>query len=116
VLFQLISHKLMRLVVPYLFLWMLLTATVLGIHSPEWRVAAVAQWAFWLVAAVSLKTKLPLIHRLASAASALLVLNIAAVAGFYKFIFTSGPLWKIWSPGGQVPTATIPLETGRESV
>ncbi|RZU42458.1 glycosyltransferase family 2 protein [Edaphobacter modestus] len=116
VLFQLISHKLMRLVVPYLFLCMLLTATVLGIHSLEWRVVAVAQWAFWLAAAVSLKTKLPLIHRLASAASALLVLNIAAVAGFYKFIFTSGPLWKIWSPGGQVPTTAIPLERGRESV
>ncbi len=116
VLFQLISHKLMRLVVPYLFLCMLLTATVLGIDSPEWRVVAVAQWAFWLAAAVSLKAKLPLVHRLASAASALLVLNIAAVAGFYKFVFTSGPLWKIWSPGGQVPATAIPLETGRESV
>ena len=101
VLFQLVSHKLLRLVVPYFFVLMLVSATWLGIHSPAWRLVALAQWAFWLAALAALRFELPVIHRFASAASALLVLNAAAIAGLYKFLFTTGPLWKIWSPTGR---------------
>ena len=100
VLFQLISHKLLRLVVPYFFLLMLISASWLGVGSPAWRVLALAQWAFWLAALAALRVKLPVIHRFAAAASALLVLNAAAITGLYKFLFTNGPLWKIWSPTG----------------
>jgi len=114
VLFQLVSHKLMRLVVPYFFVLLLLSATWLGIDSMAWRAVAIAQWAFWLAAALALKVRVPVIHRVASAASALLVLNFAAVIGLYKFLFTSGPLWKIWSPGGQAAEPAISLQT-RES-
>jgi glycosyltransferase involved in cell wall biosynthesis len=115
VLFQLLSHKVMRLVVPYFFAFLLLSATWLGVDSLAWRYVAFAQWAFWIAAALSLRIKLPIIHRLMSAASALLVLNVAAVAGLYKFLFTPGPLWKIWSPTGRTVETAIPLET-RESV
>lgn len=115
VLFQLVSHKLMRLVVPYFFVLMLLSATWLGATSVVWAVAAAAQWGFWIAALLALRVKLPLIHRLASAASALLVLNAAAVAGLYKFWFTPGPLWKIWSPGGRVSPPAISLEAGQEN-
>jgi hypothetical protein len=101
VLFQLVSHKLLRLVVPYFFVLMLVSATWLGIHSPAWRLVALAQGVFWLAALAALRFKLPVIHRFASAASALLVLNAAAIAGLYKFLFTTGPLWKIWSPTGR---------------
>jgi cellulose synthase/poly-beta-1,6-N-acetylglucosamine synthase-like glycosyltransferase len=101
VLIQLVSHKLLRLVVPYFFLVMLLSATWLGIDSTAWRLVALAQSAFWLAALAALRIQLPVIHRVASAASALLVLNAAAVAGLYKFLFTTGPLWKIWSPTGR---------------
>jgi cellulose synthase/poly-beta-1,6-N-acetylglucosamine synthase-like glycosyltransferase len=97
--FQLVSHKLMRLVVPYLFVVLLLTATWLGVDSVGWRWIAAAQWIFWLAALLALRMKLPVIHRVAAPASALLVLNVAAVAGLYKFLFTAGPLWKIWSAG-----------------
>ena len=97
--FQLVSHKLMRLVVPYLFVVLLLTTTWLGVDSVGWRWSAAAQWIFWLAALLALRMKLPVIHRLAASASALLVLNVAAVAGLYKFLFTAGPLWKIWSAG-----------------
>lgn len=113
VLFQLVSHKLMRLVVPYFFIFLLLSATWLGGESIKWRIVAIAQWGFWLAAALALRIKLPMIHRVASAAGALLVLNFAAIAGLYKFVFTAGPLWKIWSPTGRV-TEAISLETGRE--
>lgn len=109
VLFQLVSHKLLRLVVPYFFVLLLVSATWLGVESPAWRVVAGAQWLFWLAALAALRVRVPLVHKIAAAASALLVLNVAAVAGLYKFLFTAGPLWKIWSPTGQVP----PLEPGR---
>jgi cellulose synthase/poly-beta-1,6-N-acetylglucosamine synthase-like glycosyltransferase len=101
VLFQLVSHKLLRLAVPYFFVLMLISASWLGLHSPAWRLVALAQWVFWLSALASLRVKLPVIHRFAAAASALLVLNAAAIAGLYKFLFTAGPLWKIWSPTGR---------------
>jgi glycosyltransferase involved in cell wall biosynthesis len=100
VLFQLVSHKLLRLVVPYFFLLMLISASWLGVSSLAWRIITLAQGAFWLAALAALRVKLPVVHRFAAAASALLVLNAAAIAGLYKFLFTSGPLWKIWSPTG----------------
>lgn len=115
VLFQLVSHKLMRLVVPYFFVLMLVSSTWLGVDSLAWRAGAVVQWGFWLAAALALRIKIPVIHRLASAASALLVLNVAAVAGLYKFLFTPGPLWKIWSPNGRASQPAIALETGQEN-
>jgi glycosyltransferase involved in cell wall biosynthesis len=109
VLFQLVSHKLLRLVVPYFFVLLLLSATWLGVESPLWRVVAAAQWIFWLAALAALRVRVPVVHKIAAAASALLVLNTAAIAGLYKFLFTAGPLWKIWSPTGH----TQPLASER---
>lgn len=116
VFFQLFSHKVMRLLVPYFFVLLLLSATWLAAGSFVWTVIAVAQWIFWLSAAAALRFTLPVVHRLASAASALLVLNVAAVAGLYKFVFTRGPLWKIWLPKPASVSTALPLQTGRESV
>jgi len=115
VLFQLVSHKVMRVLVPYFFLLLLLSATWLAADSMVWRIVAAAQWIFWLTATLALRIKIPIIHRVASAAGALLVLNAAAVAGLYKFLFTRGPLWKIWLPKKKAINASISLETGRES-
>jgi len=44
-----------------------------------------------------LRTRITLFSRIAAPASALLVLNTAAVVGLYRFLFTHGPLWKIWN-------------------
>jgi hypothetical protein len=100
--FQLVSHKLLRLVVPYLLVLLLVSAlwlsvTLHGSDAMGWRVFAALEGAFWLAALLALRMKVPLIHRIAAPASALLVLNVAAVVGLYKFLFTAGPLWKIWS-------------------
>ena len=89
VLFQLVSHKLLRLAVPYFFLLLLVT-------SP-WPFA-VLQLLFWLMAAIAIRHRIPVLQRIAAPASALLVLNAAAVVGLYTFLFTRGPLWRIWSP------------------
>jgi glycosyltransferase involved in cell wall biosynthesis len=107
VLFQLVSHKLLRLVVPYFFALLLVSSTWLGVDSTGWRVVAVLQWIFWLAALLALRVRIPLVQRFAAAGSALLVLNVAAVAGLYKFLFTAGPLWKIWSVGGRVAESSV---------
>ena len=114
--FQLVSHKLMRLIVPYLFVVMLISATWLGVASIAWRWIAAAQWVFWLAALLALRIKIPVIHRIAAPASALLVLNAAAVAGLYKFLFTAGPLWKIWSVNSKSADNQVSLAPGQHSV
>jgi glycosyltransferase involved in cell wall biosynthesis len=96
VLFQLVSHKIMRLIVPYFLIFLLVFTISLSTTSAAYRTFAVIQLLGWAVAILGLKFKLPGIHRVAAPASALLVLNAAAVVGFYKFLFTRGPLWKIW--------------------
>ena len=98
VLFQLVSHKLLRLAVPYFFLLLLISSAILGLSSLPFALFATLQLLFWLMAAVAIRRRVPLVQRLAAPASALLVLNAAAVVGLYTFLFTRGPLWRIWSP------------------
>ena len=98
VLFQLVSHKLLRLAVPYFFVLLLISSAVLGISSLPLALFATLQLLFWLMAAVAIRRRVPVVQRLAAPASALLVLNAAAVVGLYTFLFTRGPLWRIWSP------------------
>lgn len=97
VVWQLVSHKLLRLVVPYCFLALVFSSVLLGLHSVAFAFFAALQIAFWLMALLALRVRIPVLHRLATPASALLVLNAAAIGGLYKFLFTRGPLWKIWS-------------------
>jgi cellulose synthase/poly-beta-1,6-N-acetylglucosamine synthase-like glycosyltransferase len=94
--FQLISHKLMRLIVPWCFLLLLLVSAQIGTHTSPYGMFAVLQIAFWAVAIVSLRFRIPMISKVGAPASALLVLNAAAIAGLWKFLFTRGPLWRIW--------------------
>ncbi len=106
-LLQLVSHKLLRLVVPYLFVTLLFSSAALAVllHSVGFAIFGLLQTGVWFIAALALRVRIPVLHRIAAPASALLVLNAAAVAGLYTFLFTRGPLWKIWSP---TPTAHAP--------
>jgi cellulose synthase/poly-beta-1,6-N-acetylglucosamine synthase-like glycosyltransferase len=106
VLFQLVSHKLLRLAVPYLLVALLLSSVVLLTHSVLYAVFAVAQIGVWALAVVGLRWRIPVIDRIGAPAGALLMLNAAAVVGLYKFLFTRGPLWKIW-----VSTAPVTVRT-----
>jgi glycosyltransferase involved in cell wall biosynthesis len=98
-LFQLVSHKVMRLVVPYLLVLLLLSAVALSPGSRVYATCAAVQILGWILAIIGLRYTIPVLHRLAGPASGLLVLNAAAVVGMYKFLFTRGPLWKIWNTG-----------------
>lgn len=96
-LFQFISHKLMRLVVPYWMVLFLAAALALSVNSPIYAALASMQILGLALALIALRIRIPLLHRIAAPASALLVLNSAAVVGLYKFLATRGPLWKIWN-------------------
>jgi cellulose synthase/poly-beta-1,6-N-acetylglucosamine synthase-like glycosyltransferase len=97
VFFQLVSHKVMRLVVPYLLILLFVSTLVLSGSSRLYAAFAVLQIAGWLIAIVGLYYRIPVLHRIADPASAMLVLKAATVAGLYRFLFTRGPLWKIWT-------------------
>ncbi len=97
VLFQLVSHKLMRLVEPYLMVLLLVSSLALSAGSRVYAVLAALQIFGLALAIVGLRSRIPVLHRIAAPASALLVLNAAAVVGLYKFLMTRGPLWKIWN-------------------
>ena len=122
VLFQLVSHKAMRLVVPYLLLLLLVSTLSLSGGSPIYAAFGALQVLFWTVALAALRFRIPLLHRIAALASALLVLNAAAVVGLYKFLFTRGPLWSIWNsnaptaenatPGAENSALSDPFATG----
>ena len=94
--FQLVSHKVMRLLAPYFLILLLISSIFLSRQSHLIAGFALLQAVGWLLALAGLRFAIPGLQRLVSPASALLVLNSAAVIGVYKFLFTRGPLWKIW--------------------
>ena len=108
VLFQLVSHKILRLIVPYQFILLIISSLILGLRSPLYAAFATLQIAFWSVAIAGLRFRIPFLHRIAAPASASLVLNAAAVSALYTFLFTRGPLWKIWNAREPEPTSAIP--------
>jgi hypothetical protein len=83
---------------------MLVSAIALSAGSALYATLAALQVIGWIVAIVGLCYRIPALHRVAAPAAALLMLNAAAVVGLYKFLFTTGPLWKIWNSGK--PAAT----------
>lgn len=98
VLLQFVSHKLLRLVVPYLLVLVLVCTSLLAIHSEYYAIFAGAQFCLLALALVGVVFKDSVLHRIAAPAGALLVLNAAAAVGLYRFTTTQGPLWKIWTP------------------
>jgi cellulose synthase/poly-beta-1,6-N-acetylglucosamine synthase-like glycosyltransferase len=112
---QLVSHKVMRLVVPYLMVLLLASTLALSAGSLIYAGFAIFQILGWTVAILALRYRILALHRVAAPASALLVLKAAAVVGLYKFLFTRGPLWKIWTtnkPGAGItaPEAVNPAQ------
>ena len=102
VLFQLVSHKLLRLVVPYAFVALFFSSVILSVRSAPHTtfplILALMQAAFWILAFASLYVRVPgPLGKLANPAGAMLVLNAAAVSALFRFLFTRGPLWKTWN-------------------
>ena len=104
--FELISHKLLRLLVPILLVTLLISSALLASGSLIYAGVLAAQVMFYVLAALGALPGKPFLMRLGAPASAFCILNAAVVVGFYKFLFTRGPLWKIWTPGAFTSVAT----------
>ncbi len=108
--FELISHKLLRLLVPVLLAILLLTSALLASQGLLYAGALSAQIAFYALAALGAILGIPVLMRVAAPASAFCMLNAAVVVGFYKFLFTRGPLWKIWTSGAPTSVAATGMQ------
>src|SRR6202795_3197016 len=87
----------MRLLVPLLLVMLLASSSLLAHHSLLYTGMLASQIVFYVLAALGSVPNIPILTRLAAPASAFCMLNAAVVVGFYKFLFTRGPLWKIWT-------------------
>ena len=101
--FELISHKLLRLIVPALLVVLLSAGVLLAIGSRLYAVAVAAQLLVYTLAALGAWCGLPVLVRIAGAARAFCMMNAAIVVAFYKLFFRRGILWKIWIPTGSFP-------------
>jgi cellulose synthase/poly-beta-1,6-N-acetylglucosamine synthase-like glycosyltransferase len=104
--FELISHKLLRLLVPILLIILLISSALLANHSLLYTGVCAAQIVFYILAALGTGRGIPALMRIAAPASAFCMLNAAVVVGFYKFLFTRGPLWKIWTTAAPASVTT----------
>lgn len=111
-LLQLLSHKVLRLIVPYCFASLLLSSLFLSHGSLPYAFFAAGQAAWWILAAVSVRYGLPFLGRVGGAGGALLILNAAAVVGLYRFLFTREQLWRIW----KAPHSSSDIEGGMQKV
>src|ERR1051326_7255771 len=90
--FEFVSHKLLRLLVPFALVAVFLST--LQLQTPIYRIALVFQLAFYSLALLSLLPfKLGRLALAADAAFTFVLLNAAAAAAFYKFITGRRPAW-----------------------
>jgi hypothetical protein len=76
---------------------LLLSTLALSGDSPIYAALGVLQVLSLGIAVAGLRFRIPMLHQIAAPASGLLMLNAAAVVGLHRFLFTRGPLWRIWS-------------------
>ena len=91
--FQFVSHKLLRLVVPFALLAMLLASTLA--HGTFYRGAAILQFAFYALSFLGLAHFLPRgpLARVADAARTFMLLNTAAAVAFANFVVGRKAVW-----------------------
>jgi hypothetical protein len=92
-LWRFLSHKLLRLTVPFALTAML--AASLWLSGPLYRVALVLQLCFYALALLAFARlpKLGLIGRVADAAGTFVLLNTAAVVAFANFVAGRKAAW-----------------------
>jgi cellulose synthase/poly-beta-1,6-N-acetylglucosamine synthase-like glycosyltransferase len=96
--FQLISHKLLRLVAPFLFLLLMVTNSVLHAAQP-YSTFLLMQALFYGLATVGFLWEIPIVRRLAGPASGFTLLNAAAVVALFTFLLRPNSLLGLWAKG-----------------
>jgi hypothetical protein len=64
--------------------------------SAFYSIFLAAQIVFYAAALLGLQFDNPITRRISGPAAAFCLLNAAAVAALWNFLFSPGPLWKIW--------------------
>lgn len=93
--FQLVSHKLLRLAVPFLLTLLLLTSIALR-SSPLYGAVLFGQILFYVLALLGLVWQPPILHRVAGPASAFVLLNAAATVALLMFVSRRDSLLGLW--------------------
>jgi glycosyltransferase involved in cell wall biosynthesis len=93
--FQLVSHKLLRLIVPLCIL-ITFSASALLIGRPFYATMFGIEACTFALGVVGPKLGMGWLRRLSGPAAAFLLLNAAVVVGFYRHIKEGDQLWKIW--------------------
>ena len=96
--FQLISHKGMRLVAPYLLIFLAAASIALASHSLAFAVFAALQCVVYAIGLLFAESTFSMMRRIAGPANAVIMMNVASVVGLFRFLFTKGPLLTIWVP------------------
>jgi hypothetical protein len=99
---QLISHKLLRLVVPFLLLFLLLASFTLRGTQP-YTAILLGQAVFYGLAVMGLLWDTKVLRRIAAPASALVLMNAAAVVALFMVLFRSDSLLGLWVNPEAVP-------------
>ncbi len=90
--FEFVSHKLLRLLMPFALAMAFLSSAFL--NRPVYRVALCAQIGFYLLSILPvLHLRLGALRRVADAASTFVVLNVAALVAFANFITGREAVW-----------------------
>lgn len=100
--FQLVSHKLTRLAVPFLLMLMLVSSIAMR-AIPLYNGFLVAQFLFYAIALIGLIWDVPIVRKIAGPASAFVLLNAAAVVALFMFLFRSNSLLDLWVKPEAVP-------------
>jgi cellulose synthase/poly-beta-1,6-N-acetylglucosamine synthase-like glycosyltransferase len=95
--FQLVSHKLLRLMTPFLLLFLLALNGVLY-SSPPYSALLLGQVLFYQLSVLGLIWDIPVLRRVSGPASAFVLLNAAAAVALFKFTFRRGSLLSLWVP------------------
>jgi cellulose synthase/poly-beta-1,6-N-acetylglucosamine synthase-like glycosyltransferase len=98
--FQFISHKVMRLLCPYLLILLFVSSAACSFSSPIYAAFSVLQAGAYVAALTGIvhRSWLGPLGRLVSPFSAFILLNTAAVVALYRYLTKGKDLWKIWDP------------------
>jgi biofilm PGA synthesis N-glycosyltransferase PgaC len=91
--FQLFAHKWLRLAVPAFLAIAVVSSALLAPATRFYLWLLLVQAAFYALAALGM---FGVLRKLTAAPAAFVLLNAAAVAGFWKFITSGDQLWKLW--------------------
>jgi len=102
VFFQLLSHKILRLVVPWALIALLVLSSIL--EHPVYRICFFGQLGFYGIAIIGLSRFAATRIRLASAAASFLVLNTAAAVALWTYL--SGRSTRSWTKVSYTPSGS----------